>query len=91
MVVAGRESGHWPPARRAHGEMEIEMAKMFSVEFSQRMSVELQVEAETAEQAGEIVNRRDYELPPRDEWSAQKDGWIRVYDDKGNEAHEIEF
>jgi hypothetical protein len=62
----------------------------FDVEFSQRMSVMLEVEAETAEAAAEAVNRRDFVLPPRDLWSANKDGLIQVFAD-GERVHEIEF
>lgn len=63
----------------------------FDVEFSQRLSVTVPVVADTAEAAAEIVNRRGFELPPREEWTGHKDGYIRVYGADGEEAHEIEF
>jgi hypothetical protein len=63
----------------------------FEVELSQRMSVTVQVDAPDADAAVHIVNRRDYELPPRDTWTANKDGYIRVYDKDGDIAAETEF
>jgi hypothetical protein len=60
----------------------------WEVEASRTISTMVTVHAATAEAAAELVNRRDFPLPPRDEWSGHKDWVLRVYDPDGNEVHE---
>ena len=52
----------------------------FEVEVQHSISVTVTVEAADADAAHEIVNTRDYPLPPRDEWNGHKD-WSYLVSD----------
>lgn len=53
---------------------------VFEVRVSPRTYATVEVQAATAEQAAAIVNRPDFELPPRETWrTAAREGHIRVY------------
>lgn len=60
------------------------MAK-YEVEISRTITVTVPVQADSPEQAHETVNKREYALPPRDQWTGDKDWRYVVYDDDGNE------
>jgi hypothetical protein len=53
-------------------------AKIYAVEISRTISTIVTVEADSAASAVERVNRTDFPLPPRDEWSGHKDWAYRA-------------
>ena len=57
----------------------------FDVEVTRSITATVRVEAATGEDAWSKVNRRDYQLPPRDEWAGSKDWQFVVYDQAGRE------
>jgi hypothetical protein len=57
----------------------------YDVEVTRSITCTVTVEAETPEAAHAMVNRRDFELPPRDEWQGHKDWEFVVYDQDGRE------
>jgi hypothetical protein len=60
----------------------------FSVEVRRSIVTTVDVEADTPEAAIDKVDRHDFELPPRDEWSGVKDWSYLVMDEDGNEVLE---
>ena len=66
------------------------MAQTFSVEVQRTISVEVAVQADSAEEAAQYVNRQSFELPPRDQWNGHKDWCYYVRDSAGELVHEIE-
>jgi hypothetical protein len=62
--------------------------ELFSVEVRRSITVSVQVRAASGEAAAEIVNRSGYELPPRDEWSGEKDWQYTVIDASGDVVYE---
>jgi hypothetical protein len=60
----------------------------WEVEVSRTISTTVTVHAPTAENAAALVDRRDFPLPPRDEWTGHKDWLVRVYDQDGAEVYE---
>lgn len=62
--------------------------ELFTVEIRRSITVSVQVRAADGEAAAEIVNKRGYELPPRDEWAGQKDWQYTVTDATGGVVHE---
>jgi hypothetical protein len=57
----------------------------YDVEVTRSITASVTVEADSPEAAYEMVSRRDFELPPRDEWQGHKDWEFAVYDQDGNE------
>jgi hypothetical protein len=62
----------------------------WEVEVLRTISTTVAVHATTAQAAAELVDRRDFPLPPRDEWSGHKDWTVRVYDQEGEEVYELD-
>lgn len=60
----------------------------FTVEVRRSIVCSVQVQAPSAEQAAERVNRRDFPLPEPDEWDALKDWSYVVYGPEGDELLE---
>lgn len=65
------------------------MAK-FTVTVNRSYSTQVDVEAETAEAAADLVSKREFPLPPLEEWSGNKDWIFTVHDEQGIEAYELE-
>ena len=61
------------------------MSATYQVEVTRSISVTVTVSADSAEAALEQVSRRDFPLPPRDEWDGHKDWEYTVYDADGGE------
>jgi hypothetical protein len=57
---------------------------------SRSIECDVPIEANTPEEAAEQVNSTAFPLPPRHEWYGIKDWSYRVYDQGGNEVHELE-
>jgi hypothetical protein len=57
----------------------------YDVEVTRSITTTVTVEADSPRGAYAKVNRRDFELPPRDEWQGSKDWEFTVYDDAGRE------
>jgi hypothetical protein len=57
----------------------------FSVEVTRSITCTVDVEADNPEAAWAMVNRRDFDLPPRDQWQGSKDWEFAVYDDQSRE------
>lgn len=60
----------------------------WDVEIGRTISTTVTVHAATAQDAAELVARRDFPLPPRDQWEGHKDWWLRVFDQAGEEVYE---
>ena len=58
---------------------------IYEVEVTRSITSTVTVEADTPEAAHKMVNRRDFELPPRGEWQGSKDWVFVVYDQEGRE------
>jgi hypothetical protein len=56
----------------------------YTVSVQRTIDVSVRVEAKSPEEARAKVQRRDFELPPRDEWTGQKNWEFAVYDADGN-------
>jgi hypothetical protein len=65
-----------------------ESTPTWDVEVARTISTTVRVHAATAEDAAALVNRHDFPLPPRDEWTGHKDWRFRVYDKTGAEVYE---
>jgi hypothetical protein len=63
---------------------------LYDVEISRTITCTVTVEAPAPEQAYERTNSRDFELPPRDEWTGSKDWEYRIFDQDGNEVGEAD-
>jgi len=53
----------------------------FKVEFQRTVDVTVTVEAADADEAEDKAMRRDFPLPPVDEWELLKGGNVRVWDE----------
>ena len=62
----------------------------YRVELTHSISANVDVEADTPEQAVEIVNRLNFPLPPDNEWYGHKDWSYLVMDGDGNELFAVE-
>ncbi len=56
----------------------------FTVSITHSISVDVDVEADTAEGAIDKARRADFPLPPREDWSGLKDWQFQVFNDKGD-------
>ena len=57
----------------------------YEIEVTRSITATVKVEADSPRDAHAKVNRRDFELPPRDEWQGSKDWEYAVYDQDGHE------
>lgn len=55
----------------------------FQVTVQRSISTTVEVEAEDADAAIDIVEKASFELPPRDQWDGHKDWIFTVTDDDG--------
>lgn len=55
----------------------------FKVDVQRTIECSVKVLADTPQQAREIVNNKNFELPPRNEWYGQEDWEYRVNDHNG--------
>ncbi len=53
----------------------------FEVEVRRTISTRVTVTASSEQEAVDLVGRRDFPLPPRDEWDGHKDWLIEVVED----------
>jgi hypothetical protein len=83
---AGRSTSQ--ETRRLLGLDGDESMPEWEVEVARTISTTVTVHAATAEDAAELVDRRDFPLSPRDQWEGHKDWVLRVYDQDGTEVYE---
>lgn len=57
----------------------------YTVYATHSITATVEVEAASPEAAAEMVNRRDFKLPPRDEWAGSKDWEYAVFSPDGTE------
>lgn len=61
------------------------MAKKFEVQLTRSVTVTVEIDADSAEQARDTAMAPDYPVPPIEEWHKQDDWVCQVFDQQGNQ------
>jgi hypothetical protein len=64
------------------------MTVKFQVGIERLITTMVEVEADSAKAAMEIVDARDFKLPEQNDWDRVKGEEYRVFDERGNEEIE---